>query len=192
MSKLINSRKVNHACNGLFPERWSPRAMSGEPVSGAELNALFEAARWAPSCMNSQPWRFLYAKRDTPAWDAFFGLLVDGNKVWCANAAVLIVIAAENTVGTGCAAAVGLDAGAAWENLALQASLSGLVCHGMAGFDYGAAKTVLNLPDSYQVLAMAAVGRPGSIEALPEKLREREQPGDRRPVEEFVFEGRFG
>ncbi len=191
MSKEVNSRNVDHACNDLFPNRWSPRAMSGEALSDEEINSLFEAARWAPSCMNSQPWRFLYAKKNTPHWEMFFKFLMDGNKLWCVNAGVLIVVAAKKTFGGRVSPTFAFDTGAAWENLALQAHLMGLVSHGMAGFDYAATKTELNLSDDYQILAMVALGRPGRKENLPEALREREKPSDRISLKEFAFEGKF-
>jgi nitroreductase len=165
--------------------------MSGEALSNEEIHALFEAARWAPSCMNSQPWRFLYAIKNTPNWEPFFNLLKDTNKLWCVNAGILIVMAAKKTFNDRVSPTFAFDTGAAWENLALQATLMGLVCHGMAGFDYEAAKTALDLPDDYQVLAMAALGRPGRKEDLPEVLREREKPGSRLSVEEFAFEGKL-
>ena len=191
MFKEVNARNVDHACNDLFPNRWSPRAMSGEALSDEEINSLFEAARWAPSCMNSQPWRFLYARKNTPNWEIFFNFLMDGNKLWCVNASVLIVIAAKKTFGDKASPTFAFDTGAAWENLALQANLMGLVSHGMAGFDYAAAKTGLNLADDYQILAMVALGKPGRKENLPEELREREKPSDRISLKEFAFEGKF-
>ena len=191
MSKEVNSRNVDHACNDLFPNRWSPRAMSGEALSDEEIDSLFEAARWAPSCINSQPWRFLYAKKNTPHWEMFFKFLMDGNKLWCVNAGVLIVVAAKKTFGGRVSPTFAFDTGAAWENLALQAHLMGLVSHGMAGFDYAAAKTELNLSDDYQILAMVALGRPGRKENLPEALLEREKPSDRISLKEFAFEGKF-
>jgi nitroreductase len=80
-------RKADHAVDDLFVDRWSPRAMSGEPLSQAELSVLFEAARWAPSAGNTHPWRILYAHRDTEQWPLFFDLLVERNQVWCRNAA---------------------------------------------------------------------------------------------------------
>jgi nitroreductase len=165
--------------------------MSGEALSDEEINSLFEAARWAPSCMNSQPWRFLYAKKNTPHWEMFFKFLMDGNKLWCVNAGVLIVVAAKKTFGGRVSPTFAFDTGAAWENLALQAHLMGLVSHGMAGFDYAATKTELNLSDDYQILAMVALGRPGRKENLPEALREREKPSDRISLKEFAFEGKF-
>jgi len=193
MSRVINTRTVDFGCSDIFPARWSPRAMSGMSLSDAEINALFEAARWAPSCNNSQSWRFLYAKRGTKHWEGFSGLLKEGNRPWCANAGILIVIAAKKTFDPGPAVipTFAFDTGAAWENLALQASLMGLVAHGMAGFDYAAAKNVLRVPDDYEVMAMVAVGKPGEKEDLPAYLIEREIPSGRKSVDEFAFEGGF-
>ncbi len=193
MSREVNTRQVEYGCSDLFPNRWSPRAMSGEPMSGAEIMALFEAARWAPSCNNSQSWRFLYARRDTKNWELFFNLLMEGNRLWCKNASALMVIVAKKTFdsGTTVIPTFAYDTGAAWENLALQAGLSGLVAHGMAGFDYAAARKELHVPDDYEVMAMAAIGKPGKKEDLPEKLREREKPSGRKSVGEIAFEGGF-
>jgi len=167
--------------------------MSGESISQDELNALFEAARWAPSAGNTHPWRILFAHRDSEHWSLFFGLLVERNQVWCRNAAVLLLFISRRTnEQTGRALIThSYDTGAAWENLALQGTLKGLVVHGMAGFDYARAKTTLNIPDDFQVEAMAAVGRPGPITVLPEDFQARESPNTRRPITELVFEGLY-
>jgi len=167
--------------------------MSGESISQDELNALFEAARWAPSAGNTHPWRILFAHRDSAHWSLFFGLLVERNQVWCRNAAVLLLFISRRTnEQTGRALIThSYDTGAAWENLALQGTLEGLVVHGMAGFDYARAKTTLNVPDDFQVEAMAAVGRPGPITVLPEDFQARESPNTRRPITELVFEGLY-
>ena len=167
--------------------------MSGESISQDELNVLFEAARWAPSAGNTHPWRILYAHRDSEHWSLFFGLLVERNQVWCRNAAVLLLFISRKTnEQTGRALITrSYDTGAAWENLALQGTLKGLVVHGMAGFDYTRAKTTLNIPDDFQVEAMAAVGRPGPITVLPEDFQARESPNTRRPITELVFEGLY-
>ena len=182
MSKVINTRDVDFECSDIFPARWSPRAMSGMPLTDSEIKTLFEAARWAPSCSNSQSWRFLYAKRDTRQWEDFFGLLKEGNRLWCKNAGMLLVIVAKKTFDSGSITipTFAFDTGAAWENLALQANMMGLVAHGMAGFDYAAAKTVLRVPDDHEVMAMAAIGRPGKKEELPPLLAERENPNSRK------------
>ncbi len=165
--------------------------MSGEPVTDAELFTLFEAARWAPSSGNSQPWQLFYAHRDSRHWSGFLSVLVEANRVWCVNAAVLVVLASR-TVREGSGRPLGThayDTGAAWASLALQGHLSGLVVHGMAGFDYAAARTLLRLPDEIAVNAMAAIGRPGRLEDLPEPLRVRETPSLRKPLAEFVHAG---
>ena len=189
----INNRVVDHSVLPIFPQRWSPRAMSGETVTEEELNTLFEAARWAPSAYNNQPWRFLYARRDTADWNLFFDLLVEPNKVWCKNAGALLVILSKTTFDFNGkpSRTHSYDAGAAWGYFALQGSASGLVVHGMQGFDYDRARTVLAVPDDYQVEAMAAVGRPGRKEDLPEDLQKREAPSDRKKVDRIAWEGKF-
>jgi nitroreductase len=186
-------RKADYPVDGLFVDRWSPRAMSGEPISQAELAVLFEAARWAPSAGNTHPWRILYAHRDSEQWPVFFDLLVERNQVWCRNAAALLLFISRKTneqtgrpLGTH-----SYDTGAAWENLALQGTLAGLVVHGMAGFDHARARTALNVPDDFDVEAMAAVGKPGPITVLPEDFQKRESPNTRRPISELVFEGPY-
>ncbi len=175
----------------LLVERWSPRAMSGEALSGSELARLFEAARWAPSSYNDQPWRFLYAHRDSRHWDVFFDLLVDFNRQWADKAAVLIVVLSRRTREKtgGPAPTHSFDTGASWQNLALQGSAMGLVVHGMGGFDYERARRDLQVPAEYAVEAMVAVGHPAVVEALPEGLRKLEMPSGRKEIEEIAFEG---
>ena len=186
-------RKADHPIDSLFVDRWSPRAMSGEPISRAELLTLFEAARWAPSSGNTHPWRILYAHRGTDHWTVFFDLLVERNQAWCRNASALLVFISRTTnEQTGKPLRTHTyDTGAAWENMALQGTLRGLVVHGMAGFDYAKAKTTLGVPDDFTVEAMAAVGKPGRIEDLPGDFQARESPSTRRPVSELVFEGAY-
>jgi len=186
-------RKPDHTVEPFFVNRWSPRAMTGEEITREELMRLFEAARWAMSSMNNQPWRFLYALRNTEHWEKFFGLLAPGNQAWCKNAAALIVVVSKKTFDNGKPARThSYDAGAAWYSFALQGTMTGLVMHGMQGFDYDRAAAELGVTDEYQVEAMAAVGRPGKREELPPALQERETPSQRRKVEEFAFEGGFG
>jgi nitroreductase len=186
-------RRADHEIEPLFTRRWSPRAMNASPVAAADLNRLFEAARWAPSTYNEQEWRFLYAHREGPHWNTFFGLLMEANQMWCKNAGVLIVVVSHkvfernknpNPVHT-------FDSGLASENLLLQAATMGLVAHGMAGFDRARAKVQLVVPDDYQVEAMIAVGHPGDPADLPESLREREIPSGRKPIGEIALEGTF-
>lgn len=192
MIKGSQKRRADHPVDPIFMDRWSPRAMSGEEISTEVLLTLLEAARWAPSSSNNQPWRVLYATRDSCHWPLFFDLLVDSNKVWCVNAAALLVFISKTTFENGKPCRThSYDSGAAWMSLALQGSMLGLVVHGMQGFDYERARTVLNIPEEFQVEAMAAVGRPGRSEQLPEQLQARETPNDRRPLTQSICEGPF-
>ena len=192
-----NGRIADHPIDPLFLERWSPRAFTGEDISETVLMRLFEAARWAPSSYNSQPWRFLYARRSSPQWAQFLDLLGEGNRGWCAQAGALIVlVSSETMVVPGKDAPVpshshSFDAGSAWGYLALQAVREGWAAHGMVGFDMQRAFAELGVPPGHRVEAMIAVGRPGNVESLPENLRARETPNARKPLEATVFEGGF-
>jgi len=173
--------------------RWSPRAMSGESISNDELMSLFEASKWAPSSYNNQPWRFIYAKRETPEWNAFLDLLVPFNQSWAKNGSVLIIIVSRNVFEYNGkpSRTHSFDAGAAWENLALQGSMNGLVVHGMEGFDYEKAAKLISLPDDYVVEAMCAVGKPGKLKNLPKELQDKEVISGRKFVRDIAFEGKF-
>jgi nitroreductase len=185
-------RKPEHNIDELFLSRWSPRAMSGEEIDEATLFSLFEAAKWAPSSNNNQPWRFIYGRRNTKNWTTFFNLLAEGNQGWAKNAAVLIVVISKTTFDSGKLARThSYDAGAAWENFALQGSLKGLVVHGMQGFDYDKAKQELRIPGDYKVEAMIAVGKKGKKETLPDYLQEREVPSIRKDLSTIIMEGYF-
>jgi nitroreductase len=177
----------------LFLDRWSPRALSGESVTDEELMTLFEAARWAPSSYNNQPWRILYARRETEQWPVFFNLLVEGNQAWAKDAAALLLFVSKETFDFNGKPypTHSFDTGAAWENLALQATMLGLVTHGMQGFDYERARTELHIPEGFRVEAMIAVGHPGDPAQLPEKMREREAPSGRKTLSEITCEGAF-
>ena len=187
------SRKADHPIEKLFLDRWSPRAMSGETIPETELLALFEAARWAPSSYNNQPWRILYARRGGPHWQTFFNLMVPQNQEWTKNAAALLVFISKTTFDFNGKEypTHSFDTGAAWENLALQSWLKGYVAHGMQGFDYDRAKVDLKIPDGYRVEAMAAVGKPGRLEDLSEQNQKRESPSDRKKLEQIICEGQF-
>ena len=189
---ISDYRKPENDVEAIFLNRWSPRAMSGEEIDEATLKTLFEGARWAPSANNNQPWRFIYALRNTPRWETFFNLLAEGNQVWAKNAAVLIVVISKTTFDSGKPARTHTyDTGAAWVSLALQGSLKGLVVHGMQGFDYDKAKEVLQVPDEYQVEAMIAIGKHGKKEDLPDYQQEREFPSARKSIAEIAMEGMF-
>ena len=191
--EIKEHRTTEHDITPLILNRWSPRALSGEEISDKELMALFEAARWAPSSYNNQPWRFIYAKRNTPHWNKLFSLMVEFNQNWTKNAAVLIVVTSKNTFDHNGkpSRTHSFDTGSAWENLALEATHRGLVTHGMEGFDYDRAKKELEIPNDYTVEAMIAIGKRGKMEDLPADMQKNEKPSTRRPLREIVMEGKF-
>ncbi len=190
---MTGARKPDYEIQPLILNRWSARAMSGEGLSDTELMPLFEAARWAPSSYNNQPWRFVYAKRETGYWEKFLDLLVPGNQAWAKEAAVLIIVVSKKTFDYNGkpSRTHNFDTGAAWENLALEGTSRGLVVHAMQGFDYDRAREVAIIPDDYDVEAMIAIGKPGKKESLPPKLQESESPNDRRSLNEIIKEGKF-
>ncbi len=187
------SRVAKYEVDPIFLNRTSPRAMSGAEISNNELMALFEAAGLAPSSYNGQPWRFVFAKRNTPAWNKFLNLLVPFNQSWAKNASALVAIVSRDTFewNNEPDRTHSFSAGAAWENLALQASMKGLVTHGMAGFDYDRARKELNIPKEFTIEAMFAIGKPAPAEVLPAELRDGEKVTTRKPVNEIAFEGTF-
>ena len=186
-------RSPEHDILSVLYERWSPRAMSGEGLRDGELKRLFEAARWAPSSYNGQPWRFVHARRDTPYWREFFALLGDFNRTWAEEAAVLVVLLSRKTFehNDRPARTHSLDTGAALQNLALQGRAMNVVVRAMGGCDYGAAADLLDLSDDYSVEAMIAIGRPAETSVLDDELEEREEPSGRKPIRELAFEGRL-
>lgn len=193
MIKGSEKRKADYAIDRMFLDRWSPRAMTGEAIATEDLMVLFEAARWAPSSYNYQPWRLLYAHRDSEHWAIFFDLLVEFNQSWAKDAGALVVFVSRTHFDFNGEPAVthSFDTGAAWENLALQGSLKGLVVHGMQGFDYERARAELNIPEGFQVEAMAAIGKPADPATLSEDLRAKEAPSDRRKLAQTICEGPF-
>jgi nitroreductase len=190
--EVTHTRTPTQEINPVFVNRWSPRGMTGEELDDEDLMALFEAARWAPS-YNNQPWRFIYAKRNTESWNRLFDLLVEGNKTWAKDSAALVVLISRKNFEYNGKPSVThqLDAGAAWENLALEACFRGIVTHGMEGFDYQRARQELDIPKDYYVMAMIAIGKKGSKEKLPTPLRDRESPTDRKPLTEIIMEGKY-
>lgn len=192
-----NHRTSDHAVDPLFLERWSPRAYDGSALEEAELMSLLEAARWAPSSYNMQPWRFVYARRGAPAWNSLLGLLTPNNAGWVSRAGALFVLASDMLMHPPGAEEAkpshshSADAGAAWAQLALQATRLGLQAHGMIGFDLDRARSELAIPERYRIEMMIAVGRPADKSTLPDKLRDREHPSGRNPVSAFGFEGRW-
>lgn len=196
-------RIADHPIDEQFIERRSLRAMSGEDIEHEKLLSLFEASRWSPSSFNDQPWSFVYAHKDTPAWHAIFESLVDFNKSWAINAGALIVIASrtvfdpnsnagKNGLGNQPSATHSFDTGAAWMSLALQGQSLGLVVHAMTGFDMEKAAKAIKLPENHVIEAIIAVGKPGPVTRLPNYLQEGEAiPSARKPITEFIHEGSF-
>src|SRR5574337_14920 len=193
-SEVQKTRKPGYEINPHILNRWSPRSFSGKSISDKELYTLFEAARWAPSSYNNQPWRFIYAKKDSKHWNLLFGLLIDFNKQWCTNASALVVVVSRKAFEHNDKPSFThqFDTGAAWENLALQATFQGLATHAMQGFDYDRTKKDLEIPDDYEVVAMIAIGKKGPKERLSAELQQREAPSDRKPLDEIIMEGKFG
>lgn len=188
-------RQSDQAVDPQFLRRWSPRSMSGEVIAPATMMTMLEAARWAPSSGNTQPWRFIYAFRDTPYFARLFAALNPGNQIWCAKAGALLLLASQTqSEKRGQILPLtkhSFDAGAAWMSLALQGNLLNMVVHAMGGFDPALARTATALPSDYEPEAMIAVGHPAPTEELPEKLRDREKPSGRNKVGEFAFEGKW-
>ena len=189
----LSTRKPDYPIEPFFADRWSPRSFLIDPIPEEDLRTIFEAARWAPSSYNNQPWRFLYARQGSEYWPLFFDLLVDQNKVWAKNAPVLILVISNTRFDHNGKPAPthSFDTGAAWQNLALQAWLKGYAAHGMQGFDFEAAHKVLEIPQDFQVEAMIVLGKEGNKEALPPEVQEREKPNQRRPLGETMVEGKF-
>ena len=192
-----NPRIADHPIDQAFLDRWSPRAFTGEAMPQETLLSIFEAARWAPSSYNSQPWRFIYATRDNAHWDRFLSLLIERNQSWAKAGSVLVFIVSETTmVVPGMAGRVpshshSFDAGAAWGLMALQASMLGWSAHGMVGIDLDRVKAELKVPDDHRVEAGVVLGRRGPKTLLPEALQAREMPSLRKSLAEIAFEGSF-
>jgi nitroreductase len=182
--------------DGLLAERWSPRAFAETPITDAEIGALLEAARWAASCYNDQPWRFVVGRRGAgDGWQRLFDTLTPGNRAWCARVPVLMLSVAVGAFRHNGAANrhAQHDVGMASAQLALQASSMGLAVHLMAGFDRERAREALAIPDGCEPMAMIALGRPDLPDVLPEPLRARElAPRQRLGLDEIAFAGAWG
>lgn len=187
MGKQAQTQRPVHA---LIRQRWSPRSFTGEPVSAEVLEQLFEAASWAPSAFNEQPWSYLYAHReDEAAFGQMLDCLFEGNRSWAANAGVLILsLAAPNLSANGKPNRHYMhDTGAANNSLLLEATANGLYGHMMGGFDAKAAISAFSLPETVEPVCFIALGHLGSPEQLPEPLRSREEAArSRKPVLSFT------
>ena len=194
---MTTARQPTHPIEPLFTQRWSPRAFTGEAIPVATLLSFFEAARWAPSAYNAQPWRFLWARRDTPDWAPIFDALVPFNQSWAGKASALVAVVSRTRwvpPGKSAAEPIGshaFDTGAAWAQLALQAAQAGWFAHGMAGFDRDRLRAALGVPEDHALHAVVAIGRLGDKTSLPEALQAREVPSHRLPLQAIAAEGRF-
>lgn len=185
-------RRSSHSIMPLFLNRWSPRSFTSEPVREEDIAACFEAARWAPSSYNEQPWRFIFARKEEDL-ERFRTCLVDFNRLWADSAPVLVAVCAKkHFTSTGEENRhFAFDTGAAWALLALEATRRGLSAHGMAGFDGDRAKDLLRVPDGFEVICFVAIGHRGERTALPERMRKVEAPNQRRPLGTIVHEASF-
>ena len=197
---LATRRVPNFPVDTLFLHRWSPRAYMPEPIPESQLMTVLEAARWAPSCFNSQPWRFLYARRDTPDWAKFVGLLTPDNRSWAGNASALVFVVSNTLMPNPDASSDqqwvpsythSFDAGAAWAQLGLQSTLAGLRAHAIIGIDMERARQELNVPAHFHIEAAVAIGRQAPIETLDDKLQQKEYPSVREPLSVIALEGGF-
>ncbi len=197
MTPSLDTLKVAPASSAvaeLIRRRWSPRAFDAtRPVAADTLHTLFEAASWAPSSSNEQPWLFAYAHRADAEFGKFLACLVPANQVWAKDAAVLVLaLARTTTAATGKPNAYAAhDTGAATTTLLLQATEMSLHGHVMAGFDKAKARVDFELPESVEPLTLIALGYLGDADALAEPLKGRElAPRTRKPVHEFAFQGK--
>ncbi len=194
---MTEPRHADHEILPLFIERWSPRSFTEETLSAEDLNRMFEAARWAPSAFNCQPWCFVYARRGSADWDKFVDLLMPYNQGWAKSAAALVYLLSTPTyIPDGKTepqptSHASFSCGIAWGYLALQAHSMGWIAHGMAGIEAGRIITELGAPDGFKAEIGIAIGRLGPVENLSEKLQAKEFRSLRHPIESFAFEGGF-
>lgn len=193
MTIPVNERRAEHPIDEQFLDRWSPRAFSPTPLPTEVLDSLFEAARWAPSCFNEQPWLFLIATEKDDLV-RFGSLLSAGNQVWATRAPVLAFLFAKRAFSHNGKPnrTFMFDCGAAWMSLALQARKLGLFAHGMAGFRREEVYGELGVSqDDYEVICAIAIGSYGDPALLPPDVAAKEKPNDRTPMSSFVFYGRM-
>jgi nitroreductase len=178
----------------LLARRWSPRAFADRSVDRETLARLFEAARWAPSSGNGQPWSYLVATKDNAAEHERLASVLNPGNAWARKAPVLALSVTTLDRAPGKPNRTALhDLGLANENLVIQAVSMGLAVHMMAGFNVEMAREVFEIPDRHDPVAMIAIGYQGDPDSLPEDLRAREvAPRQRKPIGDFVFSGKFG
>ena len=180
----------------LIRQRWSPRAFADKPVPQDVLRSIFEAARWAPSSNNEQPWAYIVATKDNKeSFDKMLSALVEFNAQWARSAPVLALAVAKLTFAKNNAPNRNAfyDTGAASALLSVEATAQGLAVHQMAGFDPEKARQVFGIPPGWEPIAALAIGYPGDPASLPPPLKDRElAPRARKPIAEFVMAGQWG
>ena len=191
----MTTRTAHPKVHPLFVDRWSPRAFDESAIPDEDLEAIFSAAGLAPSAFNYQPWKFLYARRGDANWERFLSLLIPFNQMWAKDAGALVFIVSDTRHrkpdGEADLHSHSFDAGAAWAQMALQASLLGYHAHGMTGLEFDKARAELGLPEDIRLEAAVAIGRRDAPERLPEGLRGAEVPTGRKPVDEIAVAGSY-
>lgn len=192
-----NPRQTSLPVADIFIDRWSPRAYVPEAMPDQDLQTILEAARYAPSANNMQPWRFVYAHRDTPEFEKMLPAFFEFNMGWAKNASVLLLLFSQKTVK---AADTGeekpfyshaFDAGAAWMSLALQSQMLGYHAHAMGGIHHEKAMEIFSVPENFRSEVGIAIGKRGDKSNLPEVLQAREMPSQRKPLAEIAGNGVF-
>lgn len=185
----FSDRNPEPITDKLFSERWSPRAFQKTDIPEVALSAIFDAARWSPSCFNEQPWQFITATNSADSnFDLFLNLLVEANQQWARNASLLgFIVASKNfSHNDKPNATASFDCGSAWMAMTLQANKFGLFTHGMAGIKYEEVYKALDVdPESHEVICGFALGVLDIADNLPEALREKEKPSPRKPLSEI-------
>lgn len=191
----MNGRTAHPRVERMIVERWSPRAFDGSEMPQEDLDVIFEAAGWAPSAYNVQPWTFLYARRGDENWELLLSQLIEFNQGWAKNASALVFVVSDRFMrsdkGYNENHSHSFDAGAAWALAALQAHAMGYHTHGMTGLKFGEAEKALGIPQDHRLEAAFAIGRQAPKETLPDFLQEREVPSTRKPVSEIARSGKF-
>jgi len=191
----MTSRTAHPRVEKLIVDRWSPRAFDGSDMPQEDLDVIFEAAGWAPSAYNVQPWTFLYARRGDANWSLLLSQLIEFNQSWAKDASALVYIVSDKFMrsdkGNTDNHSHSFDAGAAWVLAALQAQAMGYHTHGMTGIKFGAAEEALGIPEDHRLEAAFVIGKAAGKEILPDFLQEREVPSDRKPISEIVRAGKF-
>ncbi|WP_205711170.1 nitroreductase family protein [Hymenobacter sp. HDW8] len=186
----MRTAPTTYPVSDLIRQRWSPRSFTSQQVNPEDLNRVFEAASWASSAMNEQPWRYIYADQSDPeAFNRLLECLVPANQVWAKHAPVLILSLVKTHYDNGHLNPSALhDVGAANATLTLEATALGLSVHAMGGFDRDRTREQFELPANFEPVAFLALGYAGPAEQLDEPLRSRENaPRQRKPLSEFVF-----